>query len=138
MRVPKMTGLQFLVLRLLLEGAKSGRELRAELREWGVETSQSSFSQLMQRLERAGLVRSEYAATVVGERTLRHRVYQGTVTGLKAWREVRQYYGSFSEPGEGVEERVFDDVAEAAAEEAFVARFVELGGRLGRGGRKRG
>ena len=57
---------------------------------------------------------------------------------MKAWREVRQYYGSFSEPGEGVEEGLFDDVAEAAAEEALEARFIELGRRLGRGRGKRG
>ena len=41
-------------------------------------------------------------------------------------------------PGDGVEERLFDDVAEAAAEEAFRGPFVGLGLRLGRGGRKGG
>ena len=70
-RIPKMTGLQFLVLGLLLEGVKSGRELRAELGAAGAGTSQSGFSQLMRRLELAGLVRSQYAATVVAKETLK-------------------------------------------------------------------
>ncbi len=54
-------------------------------------------------------------------------VYQGTVTGFKAWREARAYYGSFSEPGEGVEERLYDA---AVAAEALKAGFVEVAGRL--------
>ncbi len=48
------------------------------------------------------------------------------MTGLKAWREVRGYYGSFSEPGEGVEGRLYDDAAAAVAEEALKAGFVEV------------
>lgn len=57
--LPRLTPLQFLVIRLLLDGRKTGRELRRELGSWGAAMSKAAFSQMMHRLQVAGLVRSD-------------------------------------------------------------------------------
>ena len=125
--IPKMTGLQFLVLRLLFDGPKPGRELRRELEEHRAPMTQSSFSQLMRRLERSGLVRSDLAPTQLGGQTHYHRVYRATVTGLATWREVRAYYADFPDPGEVAKEHLFDDAADLADTEQFTAQLIRLG-----------
>ena len=125
--IPKMTGLQFLVLSLLFDGPKAGRELRRELQEHQAPMNRSSFSQLMRRLERSGLVRGDSVPTALDDRTHYHRVYCATVTGLATWREVRAYYAGFPDPGQCATEHLFDDATDTADTEQFRAQLIQIG-----------
>lgn len=127
MPIPKMTDLQFLVLTLLFDGPKAGRELRRELDEHQAPMNKSSFSDLVRRLERAGLVPGDWVPTVVGGQTHYHRVYCATVTGLATWRQVRAFYAAFPDPGQSVKDHLFDDGTDAADIEQFTAQLIQIG-----------
>jgi len=125
--IPKMTGLQFLLLSLLFDGPKAGRELRRALDERQAPMNKSSFSELMRRLERSGLVRGDWVPTVVGGQTHYHRLYCATVSGLATWREVRAFYAAFGDPGPSAKDHLFDDAADPADIEQFTAQLIQIG-----------
>ena len=91
--VPTLTHLQFKVLGLLLEGeATPGREVREGLRGAGGRQTGPAFYQMMARLEDAGLVEGSYRRDVVDGQPIKERVYRLTPSGLRAWRETRDFY----------------------------------------------
>ena len=126
---PELTGLQVLVLWLLFGGGRQGRALRAEMSEGGIELSRSAFSSLMCRLERRGLVRAGFVSEAAGGQTLRYRVYEATLSGLRTWRKAVDYYQSFAEPRDA-SRHVLDDVAQGREDEDFAERLNDMLMRL--------
>ncbi|MFQ5529136.1 MAG: PadR family transcriptional regulator [Gemmatimonadota bacterium] len=92
MAEPKLTHLQFVILGLIQEGATSGKELRAALRDDGMRKSGPSFYQLMARLEDSGWVAGEYRQRVVEGQTIRERHYDLTPTGTRALQASTAFY----------------------------------------------
>jgi DNA-binding PadR family transcriptional regulator len=84
--------LQFLVLGTLLEGVRTGREVRARLRDHSVKKSGPAFYQLMGRLEDAGFVRGAYDQEIVDGQIIKQRRYEVTARGTKAWEASRDFY----------------------------------------------
>ena len=95
--LPRLTHLQFIVIGTLLAGARSGKEIRAELRRARVRRSGPSFYQMMARMEDAGLVRGWYEQEVVEGQIIRERRYALTTAGRSAWQHSRQFYLSWIE-----------------------------------------
>ena len=116
--LPRLTPLQFLVIRLLLDGRKTGRGLRRQLGSWGAEMSKAAFSQLMRRLEFAGLVRNDRVTEDSPGPPKRHCVYQARVQGLKRWRAARDFYARLTEPP-GAEEHLFDEAIQRRQDRYF-------------------
>jgi DNA-binding PadR family transcriptional regulator len=92
MPLPELTHLQFLVLSILLDGERSGREVRERLKEAGESKSGPAFYQFMARLEDAGFVEGWYDQKVVDGQSIKERRYKITGGGLRAWEEVRDFY----------------------------------------------
>ncbi len=92
MPIPGATHLQFLVLSVLMDGERSGREIRAKLDEQGQKKSGPAFYQFMARLEEARLVVGRYEQKVVDGQIIKERRYELTGDGLRAWEEVRDFY----------------------------------------------
>lgn len=108
----QVTPLQFLVLWVLLGGARSGRSLRTELEAWGNGMGRSAFSQMMTRLAAAGLVQSKYVTHDDGRRPIRFCLYHARQAGLDAWRSARDFYAGLKEP-RCAEDHLYDESAEA-------------------------
>lgn len=108
MGLPRLSHLQFLVLGILLDAERSGRELRERLADFGVRKSGPGFYQLMARLEDAGFVTGRYRQEVVEGQILRERFYRIRSAGTKAWEECREFQttvieelGGGTEPARG-------------------------------------
>ncbi|HEX6976343.1 MAG TPA: helix-turn-helix transcriptional regulator [Vicinamibacterales bacterium] len=91
-RIPEITHLQFLVLGLLRQAPRLGRELRDELGRNGMRRSGPAFYQMMARLEDAGLVAGEYDQKVVEGQIIKERRYEVTAAGAAAWTLTRDFY----------------------------------------------
>lgn len=89
--LPRVTHLQFLVLRLLMGGEMTGKQLREALAAEGEKKGLPAFYQLMSRLEEDGLVEGEYREVVVAGQRIRERNYWITGEGQVAVDEVRQF-----------------------------------------------
>lgn len=92
MEIPQITHLQFSVLAFLQAEERSGKEVRAQLRELGMRRSGPAFYQLMSRLEDAGLVRGRYDQKVVDGQIIKERCYTISEQGREAWRATRDFY----------------------------------------------
>ena len=92
MSIPDLTHLQYLILAHLATTAKSGQELRAILKQHGVQQSGPAFYQLMGRLETAGLVRGQYQPSTAGGHACRERRYKIATAGLDAWEQALNFY----------------------------------------------
>jgi DNA-binding PadR family transcriptional regulator len=92
MKIPGITHLQFLVLRLLKDGEVSGQTIRAGLRRNAVRKSGPAFYQLMARLEDAHLVNGRYDQKVIDGQIKKERRYKLTGKGSKAWAATRAFY----------------------------------------------
>ncbi|MGO9599212.1 MAG: helix-turn-helix transcriptional regulator [Isosphaeraceae bacterium] len=93
MRIPKHTHQQFAVLDTLLkEGELWGRDLRSALKAEGYGSSNSSFYELMDRLEKVGFVEGRYEERDVLGQLFRERKYKLTGLGQQARDEVASYY----------------------------------------------
>ena len=90
--LPGLSNLQFLVLGLLLEEPRSGRELRASLQIHGARKSTPAFYQLMARMEDAGLVDGHYAQHEAADQIVRERHYRVTPAGRRAWRASHEFH----------------------------------------------
>ncbi len=91
-RIPRITHLQFLVLGLLRQSGRLGRELRRELTRRGVRRSGPAFYQLMARLEDADLVAGAYDQKIVSGQIIKERRYEITASGTAAWTATRDFY----------------------------------------------
>ncbi len=88
---PRLSHLQFLVLGTLLQGSRPGREVRDELRRFGVKRSGPGFYQLMARLEEAELVEGSYKQKIIAGQIIRERSYRLRGTGRTAWNRCRKF-----------------------------------------------
>jgi DNA-binding PadR family transcriptional regulator len=103
--MPAITHLQFLVLGLLRDAPRVGREVRRELTRHGVRRSGPAFYQMMARLEDAGFVDGEYDQRIVAGQIIKERRYTLTAAGATAWNTTRDFYLSniaACEPGGGL------------------------------------
>ena len=91
-RVPETTHLQYLVLALLREGPRLGRQVRHRLAQHGVRRSAPAFYQMMARLEDAGLVAGGYDQKIIEAQIIKERRYTLTPAGEAAWRTTRDFY----------------------------------------------
>lgn len=90
--IPQITHLQFLILSILREGEFSGRKLRAELTEHGIQKSGPAFYQLMARLEDNRLVKGWYTQKIVEGQIIKERCYKLTKEGQHTWNGVSKFY----------------------------------------------
>jgi DNA-binding PadR family transcriptional regulator len=91
-RLPSITHLQFLVLGLLLDGSRAGRDIRPDLRHYGVRRSAPAFYQMMARLEDAGFVDGWYDQKVIDRQLIKERHYRLRPAGARAWAATRDFY----------------------------------------------
>jgi DNA-binding PadR family transcriptional regulator len=95
MTIPKHTHQQFAVLDTLLnEGELWGRDLRAILKSQGYGSTNASFYELMDRLEKAGFVDGRYEERNVLGQLFKERKYKVTGLGQHARNEVASYYAA--------------------------------------------
>ena len=105
--LPEITHLQFLVLAMLLEDPRAGRDIRADLARHGVRRTAPAFYQMMARLEDASLVEGWYDQRVVDGQLIKERHYRVRPAGLRAWNATRDFYlglrgfETVAEPGLG-------------------------------------
>jgi DNA-binding PadR family transcriptional regulator len=92
MSLPQITHLQYLVLNILLDGDKTGREVRERLAAHGERKSGPAFYQFMARLEDARLMEGQYSQLVIGGKPYTERRYKITALGVSAWEDVRDFY----------------------------------------------
>lgn len=88
---PRLSHLQFLVLGTLLRGPRPGREIRDDLRRFGVKRSGPGFYQLMSRVEEAELVEGSYKQKIVEGQIIRERTYRLRGAGRNAWNQCRKF-----------------------------------------------
>jgi DNA-binding PadR family transcriptional regulator len=93
-RLPSITHLQFVVLDLLRGEARAGRDIREELRRFGVRRSAPAFYQMMARLEDAGFVEGWYEQKVVDGQLIKERSYRIKQAGARAWAATRDFYAA--------------------------------------------
>jgi DNA-binding PadR family transcriptional regulator len=91
-RLPAITHLQFLVLGLLRDQPRAGRDIRGELRRHGVRRTAPAFYQMMARLEDAGLVEGWYDQKIVEGQLIKERHYRLRPAGARAWGVTRDFY----------------------------------------------
>jgi DNA-binding PadR family transcriptional regulator len=91
-RVPEVTHLQFLVMRLILDGVVSGRSLHKELEARGARMSRPAFYQLMMRLEDGKLLESWFERRESGGYVVRETHYRVTAPGKRAMQTVQTFY----------------------------------------------
>ncbi|RPJ66208.1 MAG: hypothetical protein EHM24_03540 [Acidobacteria bacterium] len=91
-RLPAVTHLQFLVLGLLLDAPKAGRDIRAELQRHGVRRTAPAFYQMMARLEDAALLEGWYEQKVIDAQLIKERHYRLRPAGARAWSVTRDFY----------------------------------------------
>jgi DNA-binding PadR family transcriptional regulator len=97
MPLPDITHLQFLLLTALLDGERSGRELRGLLEQERHRKSAPAFYQLMARMEDAKLVKGRYDQKVVEGQIIKERVYEITASGVAAAEAVREFYAAIAQ-----------------------------------------
>ena len=78
--------LQFAVLGIVGASERSGREIRAELRDLGLKKAGPPFYRLMLRLEEADLVEGRYEQEIVNGQIHRQRVYRAKASCVMAWK----------------------------------------------------
>src|SRR5690242_10936560 len=83
-KLPKLTHLQFIVLRLAeAKGGLAGPDVREQVSEYSGKTAQSAFWKTMERLERAGYLDGSYEHSL-GDHGAMMRRYVTTEAGREA------------------------------------------------------
>ena len=90
--IPRLSHLQFLVVGILRGRSVPGRDVRTQLKAFGVRKSGPAFYQLMSRLEDAGLVEGAYHQEIIEGQIIRERHYTITAGGARAWEGSRDFY----------------------------------------------
>lgn len=94
MPLPDLTALQFLILRELLDGEQSGRQLRAALNKYGARKTLAAFYQLMARLEDARFVVGRSESQRIDDVTITTRYYTLTGSGEQAVEKTLEFYAA--------------------------------------------
>lgn len=113
--MPEMTPLQFLVVRLLFAGPQIGEVLRRKLGAIGIRLSPSSFTRLMERMDRAGYLQLHCRPSAKGCCLARPRCVEVTDLGVAVWTRVREFYALAARPPA--------DLVPIATDEGRLARF---------------
>jgi DNA-binding PadR family transcriptional regulator len=92
MPLPEITHLQYLVLGILADSEKSGREIRDHLAKEGEKKSGPAFYQFMSRLEEAKLLEGRYDQKVVEGQIIKERRYRITGSGMRAFDDTTNFY----------------------------------------------
>ena len=92
--IPQATNLQVFLLQQLINGEKSGKELRQLLADNGAKKSGPGFYQIMSRLEDDGLVDPRWKNIEVNGHKVRERRYKITGGGRSVVRSVRDFVTS--------------------------------------------
>jgi DNA-binding PadR family transcriptional regulator len=90
--VPDISHLQYLALGALMADGRSGRDLREQVRSFGVRRTRAAFYQFMARLERDGLVEGWYDQVQAGDQRVTERRYRITPEGRAAWKETHAFH----------------------------------------------
>lgn len=90
--IPDVSHLQYLALGVLLGGERAGRDVREEVRRFGVRRTRAAFYQFMARLERDGLIEGWYDQVRVGDQMVTERRYRITAAGKRTWKETRAFH----------------------------------------------
>jgi DNA-binding PadR family transcriptional regulator len=94
MPIPEISNLQLVLLAALMNGDRSGRDLRNLLAKEKHKKSAPAFYQLMARMEDAKLVRGRYEQKVVEGQLIKERVYTITGGGIAAYRSALEFFAS--------------------------------------------
>jgi DNA-binding PadR family transcriptional regulator len=92
--LPEITHAQFFVLESLMVCPLRGKDLRAELHEFGWLKTNATFYQLTKRLEKLGLIAGFYTAKIVGDFAVRERHYEITIAGVRAYHAAHAFYSN--------------------------------------------
>jgi hypothetical protein len=92
MSLPDLTHLQMLLIEVLGARRMSGKELRAALKQVGVNKTCPAFYQLMARMEQAGFVAGDYEDKSVDGVPIRERFCRLTGHGSKSYDATRRFY----------------------------------------------
>lgn len=95
MSLPRLTPLQYAVLRILIDApdGHSGREIRRALAQLhGARKSGPAFYQLMSRLEQKQFLEGWYAEPMAEGQILRERHYRLLAEGREAMEEARSFF----------------------------------------------
>src|SRR5205809_3378643 len=92
--LPPLTRLQFAVLDALGASQITGRDLRARLKENGINKSGPAFYQMMARLEEAKYVEGWYTQEIIDGQIIKQRHYRMMSDGVRAVNETRKFYQS--------------------------------------------
>lgn len=87
-----MSHLQYAAILPLLDGQRTGAELRDNLKQRGAPMSRAAFYQLMTRVRSAGYVKGRHETSYVGEYTITESVYEISQLGRRAIDAVKWYY----------------------------------------------
>ena len=90
--LPDVTHAQFFALETLMVCPLPGKELRAELDEFGWLKTNSTFYELTKRLEELGFIAGYYTARIVRDFAVRERHYEITVAGVRAYHAAHTFY----------------------------------------------
>lgn len=102
-KIPRLTHLQFLVVGILRGRSVAGRDIRRQLKDFGVRKSGPAFYQLMARLEDSDLVKGAYHQEIIEGQIIRERHYTITAGGARAWEGSRDFYLDAIRGFEGLE-----------------------------------
>ena len=103
MPLPDISHLQYLLLAALIDGERSGRQLRAALEQQGERKSGPAFYQLMARMEDAKLVTGRYEQKIVEGQIIKERVYTASGAGVTAFETARDFYAAVAARQLGLE-----------------------------------
>ena len=91
-KLPPLTSLQFLILSVLQDDERPGRDIRTALARFGARRSAAAFYQTMARLERARLIEGWYEQITVGDQAVTERRYRLRPAGSRQLQETRAFY----------------------------------------------
>lgn len=93
-RLPIITHLQFVVLDLLRDQPRAGRDIRQELGRYGVRRSAPAFYQMMARLEDSSYIEGWYEQHVIDGQLIKERNYRIRPAGVRACSATRNFYAA--------------------------------------------
>ena len=97
MPLPPVTPLQFAILEALLNGKRSGRQVRVALAAQKIKKSGPAFYQIMARLEDAKWVEGWYEQKIIDGQIIRERWYRILGRGIQALNTTREFYSASTE-----------------------------------------
>ena len=89
-----LSDVKFLVLTELMQGVRSGREIREELEKQSAKKSLAAFYQIMARMEDEGMIRGWYETKRIDDQTVKSRHYEILGSGRVAWEKQMELFNT--------------------------------------------